>query len=157
MDDYPTRNWSLRDPGDPVALDRMAEEALRLLPAAEGAVVQFVDGDGLVFVGAAGTLASYLGLRVRLDESLTGLAVLTGSRLRCDDAHADPWVDRNAARLMGAVSVASVPLTRDQYRLGAISVTSSSCAAFDDRDVSILSELADRVATPDRERAESFG
>ncbi|MGB9111818.1 MAG: hypothetical protein WCF24_03730, partial [Acidimicrobiales bacterium] len=68
---------------DPVpTMDRIAEEALHLIPSAEGSFVELVDGDELVCVCGAGTLARSAGLRLGVDRSLSGLAVSSRSTLR---------------------------------------------------------------------------
>jgi EAL domain-containing protein (putative c-di-GMP-specific phosphodiesterase class I)/putative methionine-R-sulfoxide reductase with GAF domain len=132
---------------DPVpTMNRIAEEALHLIPAADGSLVELVDADELVCVCGAGKLASAVGLRLRIDESLSGLAVGSRSTLRCDDAVSDPRVDRQAARRVGAVSLICIPLLRGEtHPLGALVVTSSSPNAFGDRDVATLTELAELI------------
>ncbi len=132
---------------DPVpTMNRIAEEALHLIPSADGSFVELVDGDELVCVCGAGTLASATGLRLGVDESLSGLAVSSRSTLRSDDAASDPRADREAAHLVGAVSVVCVPLLRrETHPLGALVVTSSSRDAFDDRNVATLTALAELI------------
>ncbi len=132
---------------DPVpTMNRIAEEALHLIPRAEGSFVELVDGDELVCVSGAGSLNSAVGLRLRVDKSLSGLAVVTGSTLRCDDATSDLRVDREAAGRVGAVSVVCVPLLRrGTHPLGALMVTSSCAEAFSDRDVATLTALAEII------------
>ncbi|MGA8295690.1 MAG: EAL domain-containing protein [Acidimicrobiales bacterium] len=132
---------------DPVpTMNRIAEEALHLIPSADGSFVELVDGDELVCVAAAGTLATFVGLRLRVDKSLAGLAIRSGSALRSDDAESDPRVDHNAAQRVGAVSIVCVPLLRrETHPLGALMVTSSSEEAFGDRDVATLTALAELI------------
>lgn len=136
-----------QDSSDPIpTMNRIAEEALRLIPRADGSFVELVDGDELICVCGAGILASAVGLRLRVDASLAGLAILTGTALRCDDAPSDPRVDREAARRVGAVSVVCVPLLRrGTHPLGALMVTSTSTGAFGDRDVATLTGLAELI------------
>jgi EAL domain-containing protein (putative c-di-GMP-specific phosphodiesterase class I)/putative methionine-R-sulfoxide reductase with GAF domain len=130
---------------DPIpTMNRIAEEALRLIPRAEGSFVLLVDGDELVCVGTAGT-TSRADLRLRIDESLSGLAVLSGATLRCDDTEFDPRVDHRLARRERAVSAACVPLQRGTHPLGALAVASSSPGAFGDRDVATLAGLAEFI------------
>jgi hypothetical protein len=97
-------------PGERVATDpllvmrRVVNEALVLIPSADGAVVELVSDELLTYVCAAGSLASSVGTQVRADSSLSGLAVRAAAPLRCDDSEVDERVDRAACRRVGAAS-----------------------------------------------------
>jgi len=128
---------------DPLIVMRcVVEEALALIPAAEGAVVELIGGDALTYVCAAGTLIHTVGTRVRMRGSLSGLAVRRGVTLRCDDAASDDRVDRDACRRIGAVSMICMPLLRDGRATGVLKLTSSRAGAFDDQHVALLGSLA---------------
>ncbi len=130
-----------------LVLDRIAEEALRLIPQADGSVVELADGEELVCVSSAGSGAGATGARLRIDGSLAGLALRTGSTLRSDDTARDPRIDPVVSRRVNAVSVVSVPLRRGNESVGGLTVISSSPAAFDDRDVATLTGLAEFITT----------
>src|SRR3712207_4817329 len=80
------------------------------LTGADAGVVEFREGDEMVYPGVSGTAEPFRGLRLHIDESLSGLAVKERRVMRCDDAAADPRVDRLAAEAVGAISMLCVPL-----------------------------------------------
>jgi EAL domain-containing protein (putative c-di-GMP-specific phosphodiesterase class I) len=124
---------------------RVVDQALLLVPSAEGSVVELLDGETMTYVCCAGNLAPATGLRLQLGASLSGLSVRTASTLRCDDAMRDPRVDRDACLRVGAMSMVCVPLCRQGEPVGVLKVASSVPCAFDDDDVATLSGLADFI------------
>ncbi len=139
---------AIRDHNDPMlVIGRIVEEALRLIPRASGSVIELANGNDLDCVCGAGTMATAVGLRLRIDGSLSGLAFSTGATLRGDDSETDPRVDRDACRLVGAASQVCVPLRRGNDAIGVFSVISSSPRAFNDRDVATLTGLAEFITT----------
>lgn len=134
---------AVRALGDPRRLiGRIAEEALQLIPSAEGSVVELDEGDHLRYECAAGTLGPHVGLRLESSGSLSGLSVQLGSTLRCDDSETDPRVDREACRRVAARSMVCVPLKCGDRYIGVLKVTSAQPNAFSDRDVETLAGLA---------------
>ncbi|HTW08460.1 MAG TPA: EAL domain-containing protein, partial [Acidimicrobiales bacterium] len=125
---------------------RVVDQALLLVPSAEGSVVELLEGETLTYVCCAGNLASATGLQLGLGSSLSGLSVRTASTLRCDDAAEDPRVDRDACLKVGAVSMVCVPLRHHSGPVGALKVASSVPRAFDDDDVATLRALADFIS-----------
>ena len=125
-----------------VFMERIIEEALALVGSAEGATVELVDGDELVYVCAAGNLADFSGLRLATGGSLSGLAIQTDATLRCDNAEHDPRVDREACRKVNAVSMICVPLRSGDCAVGVLKVTATTPHAFSDRDVATLAGLS---------------
>jgi EAL domain-containing protein (putative c-di-GMP-specific phosphodiesterase class I) len=137
---------AIRDASNPtLVMDRIVQEALRLIPSANGALVELEDGDSLSCVCGAGILSRAVGTRVRLDGSLSGLAFQTGTTLRCDDSERDERADRAAFRRTGSRSAISVPLRRGRDPVGAFSVSAPKVAAFDERDVATLTGLAEFI------------
>lgn len=127
-------------------MQRVVDEALALVPAGTGAVVQLLRGDTLTYVCCAGSLLPSTGLQVRVDESFSGSVVRTGSTLRCDDTSLDERVDRAACARTGARSVVCVPLRREGRTVGVFMVMSTLVSAFHDDDVATLTHLADFVS-----------
>jgi signal transduction histidine kinase len=127
-------------------LDVVTERA-RALTSAGGAVVEMAEGEDMVYAAVSGTTSDSLGLRLKLNASLSGLAVTTGRILRCDDSEIDPRVDREACRRVGARSMVVAPLTHQGTSVGALKVLSDKRAAFDERHVGILEVLAGFIAT----------
>ncbi len=125
------------------AIARRAAERARVLSWADGALVEFVPGEGSVHRGVAGT-GTGGGLRHGdSDDPWRGLAA--SSPQTCDDTEDDPRVDPGVCRRLGTRSVVTVPLLRHGLRLGAITVTSFRPNAFDAAQTAVLQLLAGLV------------
>ncbi len=139
---------AIRDITDPmIVLRRLVDQTLRLVPHAEGAVVELADDGALTYVCAGGNLAAHTGTRLSMDTSLSGLAIRTGRTLRCDDALTDDRVDREACHRVGAISMVCVPLRRNGEPVGALKVSASRPYVFDNRDVATLTRVAEFITT----------
>lgn len=139
----------IRDATDPAAvLRRVTDQALHVIDAADGAAIELLEAGALTYVCTAGTLGHALGLRLKTENTMSGLAMARAVTLRCDDAEADDRVDREACRSVGARSLVCVPLRHphDDEALGVLKVTSARPAAFSDDDVTTLTRLAGFVA-----------
>lgn len=121
---------------------RIVNEALHIIPHADGSVIELVDGENLYYAHTAGNLSSHVGLRLRPDESLSGLSVREGVTLRCDDSETDPRVDAEACRRANARSMVCVPLRRLDSPVGVLKVTSTRPSAFSNSDAAMLAGLS---------------
>jgi len=92
----------------------VVEQTLPLI-GADGAAIELVEDDEMVYRAAAGIAKSQLGLRLKINESLTGLCVMEGSTLSCDDSESDPRVDRLACRQVGLRSMIVMPLKHKEF------------------------------------------
>src|SRR5262245_36952104 len=72
-------------------MDLVVEHAVRLT-AADGAVIELVEGDEMVYRAVAGSAAPHLGVRLDRASSLSGRSVVSGRVLRCDDSEIDDRV-----------------------------------------------------------------
>jgi hypothetical protein len=100
---------AIRGAIDPMqVMHRVAEQTIHLVPHADGAVVELVDDDTMVYVCAAGTLAAHVGTRLDRATSISGLSIATRETLRANDTSTDPRVDAAACRRVGAGSIACV-------------------------------------------------
>lgn len=124
---------------------RVVEQALLLVPHAQGSVVELAHGNVMTYVCCAGSTSGAVGLQLDMGTSLSGLAVRSGATLRCDDAASDPRVDRDACLRVGAVSMVCVPLHRHDAAVGVLKVISAAAGAFDNEDVGTLAALADFI------------
>jgi signal transduction histidine kinase/ActR/RegA family two-component response regulator/CHASE3 domain sensor protein len=122
----------------------LAEEAM-VLTGADAAVVETVDGDELVYVAATGSLLEHLGLRVRLDGSLSGWSVRARELLCCEDTETDPRVDQAACRRTGIRSMVVAPLFHQDEAIGVLKVAATVPQRFSSADVAAL-ELLSGVA-----------
>ena len=136
---------AVRHVADPlVRLRHVVDEALVLVPRADGATVELIGEDGwLTCVCCAGSVAPYVGTRLRANGSISGLAMQTGEVLWAQDTETDPRVDRDACRRLGVRSVVAVPLIRHGRSLGALAISSSQTGVLAEADVEILRTVAE--------------
>jgi diguanylate cyclase (GGDEF)-like protein len=130
----------------PRVMQLVAEQAQELT-GATGAVVELAEDGMMVYRAASGAAAKYVGVKLKMDSSLSGLCVRTGTVLRCDDAEADDRVDREASRKVGLRSMVVAPLRRGVETVGVLKVLSDRVAAFTDDDIRMLHLLAGFIAT----------
>lgn len=128
-------------------LRRIVDQALVLLPGADGTVVELVDDEDLVYVCASGSLSDFVGLRVPLAGGLSGRSVVTEQILSSDDTETDDRVDGRLCRQVGAISMVCVPLAEPAGPVGVLKAVSSQPNGFTARDVQLLSRLAEFIAT----------
>lgn len=128
------------------AMAEIAERARRLTGAA-AAVIELAEGEDMVYRAACGAASAHLGLRLKIASSISGLSVQTGRILRSDDTEADPRVDADACRRVGARSLVVVPLQLEKHTVGVLKVFDPSPAAFDDSDVEMLQLVAGLLAS----------
>lgn len=119
----------------------------RTLPLvnADGAAVELAEGDEMVYRAVSGIAKPYLGLRLELESSLSGLCVRTGEILRCDDADIDFRVDRDACRKVGLRSMIVVPLKHKGMTVGVLKAMSAKPRKFDNTDMTLLGLLSELI------------
>jgi diguanylate cyclase len=132
---------------DPEMTMRLATERAQLATAADGAAIELADGEEMVYRVVSGCASGSLGLRLRLDSSLSGLATRTGEVQSCMDSEQDARVDREACRRIGLRSMLCVPLVHRDRSIGVLKVMSGRVAAFDETDTAVLRLLAAMVAS----------
>lgn len=129
-----------------VYMRRIVSEALVLVPAAEGAVIELAQEGQLSYVCTAGRLDDLVGRRVVSERSFAGLALAVGETLHATDARHDQRVSREEYRRVKSASIICVPLYRSREAIGVLMVTAAKPGAFDDGAVSILRTLADVIS-----------
>ncbi|MEU4691440.1 PAS domain S-box protein [Actinoplanes sp. NPDC023714] len=125
-----------------LALRVVAEQAVTVVPAANGAVVELIEGDVLAYTAGAGAMVEYAGYRIPINGSLSGVAVTESVAVCCEDTQADPRVDPEAARRHDVRSLCIAPLYHGDRVLGVLKVTGPLPGAFDEDDVHHLQILA---------------
>jgi diguanylate cyclase (GGDEF)-like protein/PAS domain S-box-containing protein len=109
------------------------------LTDADGAVIEMVEGDELVYRAANGTATQYIGLRLRIATSLSGRCVETGETLYCNDTETDHRVDKAACRLQGIRSMVVIPFSRlTEKTTGVLKVFSATDYAFTEQSIQTL-------------------
>jgi len=120
-------------------------ETLPLI-VAEGAAIELAEDGEMVYRAASGIAAPDLGLRLKIAASLSGLSVMKGEVLTCDDSEVDPRVDKEACRKLGLRSMIVLPLKFSGVTVGVLKAMSKRPRKFKERDVTLLSMLSDAVA-----------
>src|SRR4051812_23425457 len=84
------------------------------LAGGSGGVIEIADGDEMVYRVTTGEATPFLGVRLKIDASLSGLCVREERVLRCDDTATDPRVDSEACQRVNARSMVCVPLIHQE-------------------------------------------
>ncbi len=116
---------------------RRAQELTR----SEGAVLEVIEGDELVYWSASGSLAPFIGLRVKADKSLSGLSAKHNKVFVCADSETDDRVDRDMCRRVGLRSMITAPLPYNGTIIGVLKVVSPWAKSYSSHDVEILEQL----------------
>jgi PAS domain S-box-containing protein len=127
---------------EPARLMDLIVKRVQALTGASGAVVELVDGDEMVYEAASGSAATYVGYRLQVSSSFSGLCVRTGRVLRSRDTQTDSRVDAAACRTIGVRSMVAAPLKYEQRVVGVLKVVSTQPAAFTQHHVASLELLA---------------
>ncbi len=112
------------------------------LTNADGAMLELLEGTGLVCRAASGGAAPYVGLRLAMQGTLSGRCVRTGEAQRCDDAERDERADRSGWDVGGVRSMLLVPLRYDGRTFGVLKVLAKNPSAFSAGDLETLELLA---------------
>lgn len=131
------------DLGNTMAL--VVERTLPLIEA-DGAAIEFAEGDEMVYRAASGIGREHLGLKLKLTHSLSGLCLSSGEIIRCDDSECDDRVNRSACQKVGLRSMIVVPLRHHGETVGVLKAMSSRPNKFTDKDTQLLGLLCEVVA-----------
>ncbi|ATG88396.1 sensor domain-containing diguanylate cyclase [Methylomonas koyamae] len=123
----------------------VAQRTLALL-SAEGAAIELAEDGDMVYRACAGITAPHLGLRLKIAQSLSGLAVTGGKTLVCDDAETDARVDIAACRKIGLRSMLVVPLNHKGTIIGVLKAVSVQPHKFSEIEIGLLQLLSEQVA-----------
>ncbi len=119
---------------------------LTRLTGAMGGVVELIDGDEMVYRAVSGKLERFLGLRLHIESSLSGLCVAQREVLISSDTELDPRVDLAACQKIGVRSMIVVPMLYGEFVFGVLKVMADVPAAFDELDVNTLRMMAAPIA-----------
>ena len=108
----------------------------------DGAVIEVVEGEEMVYRAGSGAAKEQAGLRLGMTKSLSGQAVREKTLLRCDNTETDPRVDAAACRALGIRSMMIAPLLEGTIAVGALKTFSRHAQAFSDLDAYVLQLLA---------------
>ena len=119
-----------RDVDPTLLMQRIVEQASRLVDRCDGVAILTSGGGELRTVCATGVSLEHVGGTLPIDGSLSGLAVLRGELLHSADIRIDDRVDPRM-RVAPGRSMLAVPLRHGSEVIGVLVLVSSLPAAFD--------------------------
>lgn len=117
-------------------------ERMQALTPADGAVVELVQDDRMVYRAGSGSMSAFVGMRPKVANSLSGLCIHQCEVLNCDDTTSDPRVDAEACKRVGAGSMIVAPLIHNAEAVGVLKVVAREARTFSDDDVQTLQLMA---------------
>ncbi|MEG3896212.1 diguanylate cyclase [Microcoleus sp. SVA1_B6] len=136
---------AIRNPNLDAVMAVITERTQKSL-GADGAVIEMLEGDELVYRAASGIASAYVGLRIKVGTSLSGKCIATGQIMLCEDSQTDARVDRSACQRIGIRSLVVVPLFYQDDRVGVLKVVSATPCAFTESDIHTLQLMAGFLA-----------
>lgn len=118
---------------------------------ADGASVELMENNELVYSAASGLAEKFLGLRLDMEKSLSGECIRARIPLISNNIETDDRVNRNACRKIGLSSMIVVPLVYRNDVVGVLKVLSKNVGHFKEEDIKILELMSGLIA------AEMFG
>lgn len=113
---------------------------------ADGACVELIEKNELVYSAAAGIAQKYLGLRLKMDNSLSGECIKTRLPLISNDIEMDDRVNKEACRQIGLNSMIVVPLICRNDVVGVLKVLSTEAGHFNTDSIEILEIMSGLIA-----------
>ena len=128
-------------------MEVVVTSALRIVPNAEGAVVELLDGEEVFYFATAGTATRYKDMRLPVKSSLSGLCITENRAISCPDTAENDQVDKAAVQRTGIRSMILVPVPRHGRNIGALKLYSSVSTAFSEEDLLLTRLLIGAIAT----------
>lgn len=136
--------WARRDLE--ATLQLLADRA-QYITGGSGAAIALRDGEHIICRASSGPSAPEVGSYLQVSSGLSGESVRTRKILSCDNAAADPRVNRDSCRALGIASFVVMPLVRENDAVGIFEIFSGQPYAFQDRDIQALERLGEMVIT----------
>ena len=100
------------------------------MTAADGATVELIEKHELVYSAVSGMAEKFLGLRLNIENSLSGECIKERVPLISNDTESDDRVNKNACRQIGLRSMIVMPLLCGNDVVGVIKVLSGKAGHF---------------------------
>ncbi|MEG4083687.1 diguanylate cyclase domain-containing protein [Microcoleus sp. POL10_C6] len=136
---------AIRNPNLDAVMAVINDRTQKLI-GADGAVIEILEGDELVYRAASGIASTYVGLRMKVGTSLSGQCIATGQIMLCDDSQTDARVEQSVCQRIGIRSLVVVPLFYQDDRVGVLKVVSARPCAFTESDIHTLQLMAGFLA-----------
>ena len=119
-------------------LAELVSSVMQAVPAADGGVLELIDGSVLEYRAVAGTLEPHGGLRLPLNGSLAGTCATTNAPILVDDVRNDSRVLRDLIERLDLRSAVLAPVARGDQVLGVLKLQSARPGAFGARDLQVV-------------------
>lgn len=116
------------------------------LTGADGAVVELLEGDSIVYRSASGLAEAQLGLRMKVANSLSGRVLTSRTAALCTDSETDDRVNREACRKVGLRAMVIVPLIAGDEAVAVMKLVWKEAREFNEYEVEIAQLLANMTA-----------
>lgn len=126
-------------------MDLVTQRA-QLITNAEGACIELIEKNELVYSAASGIAERYLGLRLYMENSLSGECIKARVPLVSNDIEIDDRVNKAACRQIGLNSMIVVPLIYNNDVVGVLKVFSMEAGHFIDDHIKILELISGLIA-----------
>jgi signal transduction histidine kinase len=120
---------------------------LENLTPATGIVIELAEENDMVYKAATGSIGEYIGLRLPISNSISGLCVTTQKILCSEDTEKDSRVNREACRKVGARSLVVAPLFYHDKAVGVLKIISNKPSQFNDTDIITLQLMSGLIAS----------
>lgn len=118
----------------------------QLITNSDGASLELIERKELVYSAVSGTAEKFLGLRLDIDNSLSGECISMRIPLISNDIELDDRVNKNACRKIGIRSMIVLPLIYNNTVVGVLKVLSGKVNHFDEEDIKILELMSGLIA-----------
>lgn len=110
---------------------------------ADGVIIEIAENDEVVIQAATGLAVPTLNSRIKIDSCISGLCLMTGQTLYCQDTELDDRVNHPLWLQLGIRSILLAPLRfSDQQIVGVLKVFSKKVDAFNEQDIRSLQLMA---------------
>lgn len=113
---------------------------------ADGASIELIEKDELVYSAASGIAKKFLGLRLNIKNSLSGECIKSKLPLLSNNIEIDDRVNKEACRQIGLNSMIVIPLISSGTTVGVLKVLSKSVDHFSQESIKILEFMSDLIA-----------
>lgn len=126
-------------------MDAASAKAVELT-GADGAVVELLEDDSIVYRSANGLAEAQLGLRMPVANSLSGRVLTSRTAAVCTDSETDDKVNRAACRKVGLRAMVIVPLIASDQAVAVMKLVWKEPREFNEGETEIAQLLANMTA-----------
>jgi len=116
------------------------------LTNSDGAIIELIEKDEIVYSGTAGNAENLLGLRLKIDSSLSGECIKLGYPLICKDSENDNRVNKIATRKVGLRSMIVAPLKHLNSTVGVLKIFSHEVNFFNEFHTEVITLMSELIA-----------